>query len=190
MSAAAMDQEHTVTDRPGTMQAIVHERYGPPDVLELREVELPVIEDDQVLLRVHASSVNPVEWYGVAGLLAVRVMGGGLLKPKDASVGGDVAGRVEAVGRNVEELQPGDDVFGTAIGAWAEYAPAREARLARKPANVTFEEAAAVPVAGLTALQAVRDHGRVQPGQKVLSTALRAEWERSRSRSQSCSEQT
>ncbi len=161
------DVDESRAKQATTMKAIVHERYGRPDVLELREVDKPVIEDDQVLVRVHAASVNPVEWYGVTGFLPAR-MGNGLRKPKSAAVGGDVAGRVEAVGRDVEGFQPGDDVFGTAVGSWAEYAPAREARLARKPANLSFEEAAAVPVAAITALQALRDHGQVQPGQKVL----------------------
>jgi NADPH:quinone reductase-like Zn-dependent oxidoreductase len=148
------------------MKAIVHDRYG-LEALELREVDRPVIEDDQVLVRVHAASVNPVEWYRVHGPFFARV-GGGLRRPKSPSIGADLAGRVEAVGRDVKDFQPGDEVFGTSGGSWAEYAPAREARLARKPANVSFEDAAAVPVAGLTALQAVRDHGRIQPGQKVL----------------------
>jgi len=150
------------------MKAIVHERYGPPDVLELRDVDMPTIADDQVLLRVHAASVNPVEWYGVTGPIFVRVLGGGLRKPKDVTVGGDVAGRVEAVGKDVKDLQPGDEVFGTSGASWAEYARAQESRLARKPANVSFEEAAAVPVAAITALQALRDKGQVQPAQKVL----------------------
>jgi NADPH:quinone reductase-like Zn-dependent oxidoreductase len=149
------------------MKAIVHARYG-LDALELRDVDKPVPEADQVLVRVHASSLNPVEWYGVNGPFFVRIMGGGLRTPKDPAIGADLAGRVEAVGGDVEEFQPGDEVFGTSGASWAEYAPAREARLVRKPANVSFEEAAAVPVAGLTALQAVRDHGRTQPGQKVL----------------------
>jgi NADPH:quinone reductase-like Zn-dependent oxidoreductase len=148
------------------MKAIVHHGYG-YDGIELREVEKPVIADDQVLVRVHASSVNPVEWYGVQGMIAVRVLGG-LRRPKSPNLGADLAGTVEAVGKDVEELQPGDEVFGTSGYSWAEYAPAQAERLVRKPANVSFEEAAAVPVAGLTALQAVRDHGRVQPGQKVL----------------------
>jgi NADPH:quinone reductase-like Zn-dependent oxidoreductase len=149
------------------MKAIVHERYGRPDVLELRDVEKPVIEEDQVLVRVHATSVNPVEWYGVTGLFLARI-GEGVRRPKTTSVGGDLSGRVEAVGSGVKDLQPGDEVFGSGIGAWAEYAAAREARLAPKPASVSFEEAAAVPVAGLTALQALRDQGEVEPGQKVL----------------------
>ena len=156
-----------MTDHENSMQAIVHERYGRPDVLELREVDKPVIEDDQVLVRVHASSVNPVEWYGVTGPYFAR-FGNGLRTPKDPAVGADLAGRIEAVGRDVTELQPGDEVFGTSGGSWAEYAAARPEKLARKPANVSFEEAAAVPIAGITALQALRDHGHVQPGQKVL----------------------
>jgi NADPH:quinone reductase-like Zn-dependent oxidoreductase len=116
---------------------------------------------------VHASSVNPVEWYTVHGPFFVRVTNG-LRRPKDPAIGADLSGRVEAVGRDVKELRPGDDVFGTSGGSWAEYAAAREARLVRKPPNISFEEAAGVPIAGLTALQAVRDHARVQPGQRVL----------------------
>ncbi len=149
------------------MKAIVHERYGRPDLLELREIEKPAIEDDQVLVRVHASSVNPVEWYGVTGPVFARI-GNGLRKPKDTGVGADFAGRVEAVGKGVKGVQPGDEVFGTSGGSWAEYAVARPTKLAPKPANVSFEEAAAVPIAALTALQALRDKGDVQPGQKVL----------------------
>jgi NADPH:quinone reductase-like Zn-dependent oxidoreductase len=149
------------------MKAIAQTRYGSPDGLELREVEEPVIEDHQVLVRVHASSVNPAEWYRVMGPVFAR-FGNGLLKPKNAGIGADLAGRIEAVGRDVQEFQSGDEVFGTSGASWAEYAPAREVRLVRKPAKVSFEEAAAVPIAAITALQALRDHGRVQPGQKVL----------------------
>ena len=156
-----------MSDAATTMRAIVSERYG-LDALELREVEKPVIEDHQVLVRVLASSVNPAEWYRVTGPYFARLFGGGLRRPKQAGVGGDLAGRIEAVGKDVEEFQPGDEVFGTSGAAWAEYAPAREVRLVPKPANVSFEEAAAVPIAATTALQALRDHGRVQPGQKVL----------------------
>jgi NADPH:quinone reductase-like Zn-dependent oxidoreductase len=163
-----MEIQETRTPRVTTMKAIVHERYGLPDVLVLREVDMPTIEDHQVLVRVQAASVNPVEWYGVTGPYFTRLFGGGLRKPKSTSVGADLAGRVEAVGKDVKEFQPGDEVFGTAGGSWAEYAPAREVRLVRKPANVSFEEAAAVPIAGITALQALRDKGGVQPGQKVL----------------------
>ncbi len=156
------------TVQPGKMKAIVHVRYGRPSALEVRDdVDQPVIEDDQVLVRVVASSVNPVEWYGVTGPYFARI-GNGLRKPKSTAVGADLAGRVEAVGRDVTEFRPGDEVFGSSGHSWAEYAPARAERLAPKPANVSFEEAAAVPVAGLTALQALRDKGNVQPGQKVL----------------------
>jgi NADPH:quinone reductase-like Zn-dependent oxidoreductase len=148
-----------------SMKAIVHERYGRPEVLELREVDVPVPENDQVLVRVHASSVNPVEWYGVTGPYFARI-GNGLRRPKDPTVGADLAGRVEAVGSDVTEFQPGDEVFGTSGSAWAEYSCARAERLAPKPANLSFEEAAAAPVAGVTALQALRDKGHVQPGRR------------------------
>ena len=169
MPATASDRERTTTtDQQETMKAIVAERYGQPDVLELCDVDKPVIADDQVLVRVHASSVNPAEWYRVTGPYFARLFGEGLRKPKSSAVGADLAGRVEAVGTGAEEFQPGDEVFGTSGAAWAEYAPARAVRLARKPANLSFEEAAAVPIAAITALQALRDHGQVQPGQKVL----------------------
>jgi NADPH:quinone reductase-like Zn-dependent oxidoreductase len=149
------------------MKAIVHERYGRPGVLELRDVDTPIPDDDEVLVRVHASSVNPVEWYGVTAPYFARI-GKGLLRPRDRCVGADLAGRVEAVGKNVTGLQPGDEVFGTSGSAWAEYSCGRPERLAPKPAGLSFEDAAAVPVAALTALQALRDKGRVEPGQKVL----------------------
>jgi NADPH:quinone reductase-like Zn-dependent oxidoreductase len=149
------------------MKAILSEEFG-LDALELREIDTPAIEDHQVLVRVHASSVNPAEWYAVTGPLFSRIFGNGIRKPKDPRVGADLAGRVEAVGADVTEFQPGDEVFGTSGASWAEYAPAREVRLVTKPANVSFEEAAAVPIAALTALQALRDHGQVQPGHKVL----------------------
>ncbi len=151
------------------MTAIVHERYGRPQpgVVELRQVAVPVPEDDQVLVRVRASSVNPVEWYDVTGPYFARV-GAGWQTPKDPRVGADLAGIVEAVGRDVEGLAPGDEVFGSGVGAWAEYAVAHATRLAPKPANVSFEEAATVPIAGLTALQALRDHGKLESGEKVL----------------------
>jgi NADPH:quinone reductase-like Zn-dependent oxidoreductase len=148
------------------MKAVLHPRYG-PDGLEFRDVDKPVIEGHQMLVRVHASSVNPAEWYRVHGPFFVRI-GTGLRRPKSPTVGADLAGRVEAVGRDVKEFQPGDEVFGTSGGSWAEYAAAREPRLVPKPANVSFEEAAAVPIAALTALQALRDHGQVQAGQRVL----------------------
>jgi NADPH:quinone reductase-like Zn-dependent oxidoreductase len=171
MTVAAIDEEQTADgagDRK-TMTAIVHKAYGrpAPPVLELAEVDVPVPDDDQVLVRVRASSVNPVEWYGVTGPYFARV-GAGFRRPKDPRLGSDLAGVVAAIGRNVEGLVPGDEVFGTGYGAWAEYAVARAARVARKPSNVSFEEAATVPIAGLTALQALRDHAHVQPGHKVL----------------------
>ena len=151
------------------MEAFIHKRYGRPEpgVLDLGEVDVPVPEDDQVLVRVRASSVNPVEWYGVTGPYFARV-GAGLHRPKDPRVGADLAGVVEAVGREVQDVRPGDEVFGAGAGAWADYSLARATRVALKPANASFEESAAVPIAGLTALQALRDHGKVEAGQKVL----------------------
>jgi NADPH:quinone reductase-like Zn-dependent oxidoreductase len=152
------------------MKAVVQTGRGSPDAVEVREVDLPEIAPNQALVRVHASSVNPAEWYRVMAPPVMRLMGKviGRGQPQPTGIGADLAGRIEAVGAEVTEFQPGDEVFGTSGASWAEYAPAREVRLVRKPANVSFEEAAAVPVAGLTALQALRDHGRVQPGQKVL----------------------
>lgn len=149
------------------MNAVVYERYG-PEAVELREVERPLVGDDQVLVRVRASSVNPVEWYSVYAPPFVRVISRQLRRPKDTSLGIDLAGTVEAVGRKVTAFRPGDEVFGASGASWAEYAATSAAKLVRKPPNVSFEEAAGVPVAGLTALQAVRDHGSIQPGQKVL----------------------
>jgi NADPH:quinone reductase-like Zn-dependent oxidoreductase len=151
------------------MKAIAHKGYGRPQprVLDLGQVDVPVPEDDQVLVRVRASSVNPVEWYGVTGPYFAR-LGAGFRRPKDPRLGADLAGVVEATGREVRDFAPGDEVFGAGSGAWAEYALARATRVGLKPANISFEEAATVPVAGLTALQALRDHGQVQPGQKVL----------------------
>ena len=151
-----------------TMTAVVRRRYGSPDVLELAEVEKPELVDDGVLVRVRASSVNRADWYGLTGTpYLARPMMGGLRRPKSALFGGDFAGIVEAVGRDVTDLQPGDEVFGGRTGAFAEYVCVRNG-VARKPANLSFEEAAAVPVAALTALQGLRDRGRLQPGQHVL----------------------
>jgi NADPH:quinone reductase-like Zn-dependent oxidoreductase len=149
------------------MKAIVRRAYGlPPDVLELVDVDKPVPADDEVLVRVRASSVNPTEWYGVTGLLVGR-MRGGLLRPKEPRLGADFAGVVEAVGASVTDFEPGDEVFGARTGAFAAYVSVRNA-IAPKPANATFEQAAAVPIAALTALQGLRDQGQLQPGQKVL----------------------
>jgi NADPH:quinone reductase-like Zn-dependent oxidoreductase len=151
------------------MKAAVRDRYGSPDVIELREIEKPVASDDEVLVRVHAASVNPADWYGVTGRPYVGRAQMGLLKPKERVLGVDYAGTVEAVGKNVTQFRPGDEVFGGKNGAFAEYLCAREDRaIVLKPANVTFEEAAAVPIAAITALQGLRDKGQLQPGQKVL----------------------
>jgi NADPH:quinone reductase-like Zn-dependent oxidoreductase len=150
------------------MKAIVYTEYGSPDVLQLKEVEKPTPKENQVLVKVHAASVNPLDWHSMRGPLVLRLMNGGLLKPKNTSLGVDIAGRVEAVGKSVKQFQPGDAVFGVAKGAFAEYVCAAEHKLALKPDNVSFEAAAAVPVVAFTALQALRDKGRIQPGQKVL----------------------
>jgi len=151
------------------MKALVYERYGPPDVFELREVDKPVVGDDEVLVRVHATSVNPVDWHTMTGTPYLVRLESGLRKPKREVLGVDFAGTVEAVGRNVQRFQPGDEVFGARDGAFAEYVCVREDRaVALKPANVTFEQAAAVPVAALSALQGLRDKGQIQQGQKVL----------------------
>ncbi|HEX6725292.1 MAG TPA: NAD(P)-dependent alcohol dehydrogenase, partial [Gaiella sp.] len=166
MSTAVMERQET-EKAVVAVKAIVGERYGRPSVLELRDVEPPEPADDEVLVRVHASSVNPADWYGVTGFLFAR-MGNGLRRPKVVAAGSDVAGRVEAVGAGVTTLRPGDEVFGTATGAWAELACARELRLAPKPPGVSFADAAAMPIAACTALQALRDHGRVAQGQSVL----------------------
>jgi NADPH:quinone reductase-like Zn-dependent oxidoreductase len=151
------------------VKAIVQDRYGSPDVLELRDIDQPVPGDDEVLIQVRAAGVDPGVWHLMTGLpYLVRVMGYGLGKPKNGVRGRDVAGRVEAVGKHVTRFRPGDDVFGTCEGSFAEFATARQDRLALKPAILSFEEASAVPISGITALQAVRDKGRVGPGQKVL----------------------
>jgi NADPH:quinone reductase-like Zn-dependent oxidoreductase len=151
-----------------TMKAIVQSTYGLPDVLEMHEVPIPVIDDDQVLIRVHASSVNALEWHLMTGTPYLVRPQAGFTKPKRPTLGADVAGTVEAAGANVTRFQPGDEVFGEVGGGYAEYAAARPETLALKPANATFEQAAAVPVAALTALQGLRDHGRIQSGQRLL----------------------
>jgi len=151
------------------MRAVVHDSFGSPDVLEIRELEKPAPIDDEVLVRVRAASVNPADWYGVHGRPWVARPQMGLFKPKESRVGVDFAGTVEAVGGNVTEFRPGDEVFGGRSGCYAEYVCVREERaVVPRPANVTFEQAAAVPVAALTALQGLRDKGQLQPGQKVL----------------------
>ena len=150
------------------MRAIVYTEYGPPDVLQFTEVTTPTPKDDEVLIRIRAASVNPLDWHFMRGTpYAVRIMAG-LRQPKVPRLGVDVAGQVEVVGKNVTQFQPGDEVFGTCKGAFAEYGCAYERALVLKPANVTFEQAAAVPVAAISALQGLRDKGRMQRGQKVL----------------------
>ena len=151
------------------MKAIIQDRYGPPeDVLLLQNVDRPSVSDDEVLVRVHASAVAGDDWHLVRGLPYVARMVTGLKKPKNRIPGRDVAGVVEAVGCNVTQFGPGDGVFGWCEGAFAEYATASEDWLALKPSNLTFEQAAVVPISGFTALQAVGDSGRLQPGQEVL----------------------
>lgn len=151
------------------MRAVVRERYGSPDVLEQRELERPEPADDEVLVRVRAASVNRADWYSLTGRPYVARPTEGLRRPKEPRLGVDFAGVVEAVGKGVTTFRPGDEVFGGKNGAFAEYVCVSEERgIVRKPANVTFEQAAAVGVAGLTALQGLRDKGAIQPGQKVL----------------------
>ncbi|MGB2676969.1 MAG: NAD(P)-dependent alcohol dehydrogenase [Candidatus Acidiferrum sp.] len=149
------------------MKAIVRTQYGPPDVLQFTEVAKPTPADNEVLLKLYAASVNPLDRFFMRGAPLIRLIPG-LRKPKDARLGVDLAGQVEAVGRNVTQFKPGDEVFGACRGAFAEYVCATENKLALKPANITFEEAAAVPVAAITVLQGPRDKGRIHRGQKVL----------------------
>ncbi len=156
------------TAQGSTMKAIVYYKYGSPDVLALEEVDKPVVKDDDVLVRVHAASVNPLDWHLMRGLPYIVRPTAGWLKPKRNIPGVDVAGVVEAVGRNVTQVKLGDEVFGEKSRACAEYVCGPEKLFVRKPANLTLEQAAAVPVGAVTALQALRDKGRVQPGQKVL----------------------
>ncbi len=149
------------------MKAIVWTQYGPPEVLQFKEVAKPAPKDNEVLVKVHAASVNTLD-LAMRGPFLARIITGGLLKPKDQRLGVDLSGRVEAVGSNVRQFQPGDEVFGRGLGAFAEYACAREDAVVVKPANLSFDAAAAVPVAALTSLQGLRDKGQIQPGQQVL----------------------
>jgi NADPH:quinone reductase-like Zn-dependent oxidoreductase len=154
-----------------TMKAIVQDRYGSSEVLELRNIDKPLIRDNEVLIRVRAAAVNPGDWAIMGGLPYIARPVYGMGKPKNRVRGTDVAGEVEAVGASVTRFRPGDEVFGSSKqlgGAFAEYAAVSQDALAPKPANLTFEQAAAVPMAGYVALQALRDHGKVQAGQKVL----------------------
>src|SRR5215208_6733325 len=151
------------------MKAMVRDTYGPPEVLELRDIESPECADDEVLVRVRAAGVGRDVWHVMAGLpYPIRLAGFGFRAPKNPVIGSDVAGVVEAVGKNVTRFQPGDEVFGIGKGSYAEYVCALEDKLAPKPANLTFEQAAVVAIMGSTALQGLRDHGKVRPGQEVL----------------------
>jgi NADPH:quinone reductase-like Zn-dependent oxidoreductase len=150
------------------MKAIVYHNYGSPDVLQCEEIEKPTAADNEVLIKVRAASVNPLDWHSMRGKpYFIRIMTG-LRKPKVTRPGVDVAGQVEAVGKNVTQFKPGDEVFGACRGTFAEYVCAIEDRLSLKPANISFEDAAAVTVAAISALQGLRDKGRISPGQKVL----------------------
>jgi len=150
------------------MQAIVYHRYGSPDVLELEEIPKPAPAEDQVLIRVHAASVNPYDWHFLRATPSFIRLFTGLRRPKFPRLGADVAGVVEAVGAKVTPFKPGDDVFGTAKGSFAEYACATASQLAVKPQEISFEQAACLPIAGITALQGLRDKGKAQTGQNVL----------------------
>ena len=150
------------------MKAIVYDRYGPPDVLKCEELEKPASTDDQVLIQVRASSVNPYDWHFIRGRPAPIRLFLGLSAPKSRRLGADVAGVVESVGRNVTAFKAGDAVFGTARGAFAEYVCASQSSLALKPENLTWAQAASAPIAGITALQGLRDKGKVRSGQRVL----------------------
>lgn len=157
------------------MKAVIYTKYGSPDVLQHQEVEKPLPKDDQILVKIHTTSVNAADWLLLRGeSILVRLMAGGLNQPKKEILGIDIAGRVEAVGSRVKKFKPGDEVYGDlsgcGMGGFAEYVAVPENALALKPASLTFEQAAAVPLAAVTALQGLRDKGRIQPGQKVLIT--------------------
>jgi NADPH:quinone reductase-like Zn-dependent oxidoreductase len=152
------------------MKAMVYTKFGPPDVLQLKEVERPIPKANEILIKVRAASANAYDWRHLrADPFLIRFMGAGLFKPRHQILGADIAGTVEAVGRDVKQFKPGDEVFGDGgYGGFAEYVCVAEARFVLKPADLTFENAAAVPMAALTALQGLRDHGKIQAGQKVL----------------------
>jgi NADPH:quinone reductase-like Zn-dependent oxidoreductase len=151
------------------MKAIVYRCYGSPDVLEFEDVEKPAIADDEILVKVHAAGVNPLDWHYMRGSPYLMRLMSGLSAPNDARLGVDFAGTVEAVGKNVQRFKPGDEVFGASSGTFAEYVTVREAgAVVLKPGNMSFEQVASVPIAAVTALQALRDIGHLTPGQKVL----------------------
>ncbi|MHB9032479.1 MAG: NAD(P)-dependent alcohol dehydrogenase [Anaerolineae bacterium] len=152
------------------MKAIIYEKYGSPDVLHLTEVVKPIPTDDQILIKVHAASINGSDWEGLVGK-PLHARAGGLFRPGNRTLGADIAGQVECAGKNITEFQPGDEVFGELPlyhGGFAEYVCTPGKTMALKPASLTFEQAAAIPQAGVIALRGIREDGRVQPGQKVL----------------------
>jgi len=158
-----------ISDETALMKAIVYRCYGSPDVLQYEDIEKPTPKDDEVLVKVHAAAVNPYDWHFMRGSPYLMRLMAGVGSPKDPSMGVDFAGTVESVGSKVKRFKPGDEVFGGTDGAFAEYVTVPEDRaVALKPANVTFEQAASVPIAAITALQALRDKGKIKPGQKVL----------------------
>jgi len=158
-----------LTQTPQRMKAVVYDNFGPPKVLRIEEINKPVPNDNQVLVRVRAASANPLDWHFMEGTPYIaRPLAFGLLRPAEKQLGVDFAGTIEAVGKNVTQFKPGDDVFGAKTGAFAEYLCVSADRVVLKPANLTFEQAATVPVAAITALQGLRDKGKIQPGQKVL----------------------
>jgi NADPH:quinone reductase-like Zn-dependent oxidoreductase len=162
-------RDETATGRAATMKAIVRDTYGSADVLELGDIDRPEIGDEEVLVRVHAAGVGRDVWHVMAGLpYPIRLAGYGLCAPNNPVIGSDVAGVVEVVAKDVSRFKPGDEVFGIGKGSYAEYVSALEYKLAPKPENLTFEQAAVVPIMGSTALQALRDHAKVRPGQEVL----------------------
>jgi NADPH:quinone reductase-like Zn-dependent oxidoreductase len=155
------------------MKAAIHHKYGSPDVIELVDIDIPIPQEDEVLVKVQAASINAYDWHLLtADIFLVRLMGGGLLKPKNTVIGADIAGRVEAVGGSIKQFKPGDEVYGDIAGrrygGFSEYVAVPEKPLALKPINLSFEQAAAVPMAAITALQGLRDEGQLHPGQKVL----------------------
>src|SRR2546421_12884321 len=166
------DREAFQVASGNTMKATVYTQYGSPDVLQLKEVAKPTPQDNEVLVQVHAASVNAADWHLMRGTPFLARLVNGLQKPKNTKLGADVAGRVEAIGRNVTQFQVGDDVFGCLplheLGSFAEYVCAHEDAVALKPAKMTFEQAAAVPLAAFTALQGLRGNGQIKLGQKVL----------------------
>ena len=167
--SSACEPAPVISDETELMKAIVYRCYGSPDVLGLEDIEKPAPADDEVLVKVHAASVNPLDWHYMRGSPYFMRLGTGLGKPDDISMGVDFAGTVEAIGADVTRFKPGDEVFGGRGGAFAEYVTVPEDRaVVLKPANMTFEQAASAPIAAITALQALRDKGKIKPGQKVL----------------------